>query len=1311
MGVIIVLILGVVSFMKLTTDLLPSMELPYVVVFTTDPGASPESIEKNITIPIEQNLGTVNGVENVSSTSAENYSMVTLEFAENTDMNGAMVRLNSAIEMVKDVLPDSAGTPMIMEISMDMLSSFMISVDKDGFDIYELSKYVQNEIIPEIERIDGVASVSGSGIVTKSVEVRLNQDKIDAINDRILSKTSDKLEDARKELDDAEAEIEEQRANLDSSQATSTEQQDSTYSQLAQFTKMMNEAIATSASYDAQLTSLQTSKTALTAEKEAYEAQVIPAYDGINAMLASVAQMGAGGMLPENAVIPEGTTISSILADPDLVLFTNAKNALDILSGMNPEYPVDPETIDPQIVEANAQFTVENLTQMEQIINTRIPQIDSELANLETEIAAAKAAKEQVDAAVKEAEANYEQVEKSKMTAITAFGSAGGQIASASAQLESAKEQLESAREQYEDARKEALENANIDKLVDMETLSSVIMAENFDMPAGYIAGENGEYLLKVGDKIGSLEELVGLVLCNIDDIGDITLQDVADITIIDDGKDSYAKVNGNDAILLNISKTSTAGTAEVSKRVNKKIAALMESDSGLNITTFMDQGHYIDIIVDSVLKNLIFGAILAIIVLAIFLRDVRPTIVVAFSIPFSVLFAIVLMYFSNITLNIISLSGLALGIGMLVDNSIVVIENIYRLRNEGVPVYRAALTGTKQVAGAIASSTLTTVCVFVPIVFTTGLARQLFTDMALTIAYSLGASLIVAVTVVPSMSAAVLKKTKPKKHILFDKITSIYSKILRFCLRFKFIPILAAVGLMCFAAYKTVSMGVVLMPDMAGESISVSMSVPEGTSKEEAFEMADALLERYENIENVKTVGAMTSSTAAGMISSSVSSSMVDYDNYSFYIIPAEASVDKMNKLAKDIEEASLDCPGEVSVSASGMDMTSLLGSGLSVMIEGKDIDTLNKISADIKAMMEETEGLEDITDGQESADPSLKIVVDKNKAMQYGITVAQVLQELSGDLSTEKTSTVMEIEDGEYDVIVVDETDELTAEKLLDREFEYSDTDDDGNTQTKTVKLRDFASEKELAGVTSISRQNLVKYINVSASTKEGYNTTLISRKFSDKLSAYDVPDGYSVEIAGEYENVKETMGQLLMMIALAIVFIYLIMVAQFQSLLSPFIVIFTIPLAFTGGLLGMIIAGEQVSMLSMIGFLVLAGVIVNNGIVFVDYVNQLRIGGMEKKEALVKSGVTRMRPILMTALTTILAMITMLFGDDMGSEMGKGMAIVVISGLIYATVMTLIVVPVLYDIFFRKKKMKIREDEEEEISEGSGISESVE
>jgi len=862
--------------------------------------------------------------------------------------------------------------------------------------------------------------------------------------------------------------------------------------------------------------------------------------------------------------------------------------------------------------------------------------------------------------------------------------------------LASSEKELASGKESYEKSKKEALKKANLDQLLTMEKLAGILKAENFSMPAGYISEDGTQYLIKVGDEYSSMDAMKDTVLCKLDGIGDIRLKDVAKVTKIDDSSDSYGRVNGNDAILLNVSKASTAGTSTVSKECNAKMKELEKKYSGLRFTNLMDQGEYIDLIIHSVLSNLLWGALLAIIVLIIFLRDLRPTAVVAFSIPLSVLFAIVLMYFTNITLNVISLSGLALGVGMLVDNSIVVIENIYRLRNKGVSAARAAVMGANQVAGAIFSSTLTTVCVFLPIVFTEGLTRQLMMDMCLTIVYSLGASLIVALTLVPSMGATLLKDTRSKEHKWFDAMIVGYERVLRFFLRFKIVPIAASLALLVFAVWQVTRMGIVFMPEMGSEQMSATLKMDTEATQDEDYALADKISTQMQKTKGVKTVGVMKGSTSGAM------SSANSDKTYSFMILLDEKYANSNKKIASKMESVfkKNKCK-DYSVSDSNMDMSSLMGSGLQVNIYGKDSDKLIKISEDVMKMAKEVKGFEKPSNGQEAGDKEVVVKVDKDKAMRLGLTVAQVYSELADKLKTEKDSTTLTVGSDSYNVKIVDDREELNTSNIMDYEFETTTTDANGKTKTKKHKLKEFASFKETKGVASIDRENLVNYVQVTADTKDGYNTTLLSRQLQKKLDKYNIPDGYEVKIQGESETNTEMVSNMLLMIGLAFVMIYLVMVAQFQGLLSPFIVLFTIPLAFTGGLLGLLITGEQLSVMALMGFLVLEGVVVNNGIVFVDYVNKLRLNGWEKKEALIETGKTRMRPIMMTALTTILAMSTLAFSKDSTAGMSRGMAIVTIGGLLYATLMTLFIVPVFYDILYRRKLKKVDLGDEESLT----------
>jgi multidrug efflux pump subunit AcrB len=318
----------------------------------------------------------------------------------------------------------------------------------------------------------------------------------------------------------------------------------------------------------------------------------------------------------------------------------------------------------------------------------------------------------------------------------------------------------------------------------------------------------------------------------------------------------------------------------------------------------------------------------------------------------------------------------------------------------------------------------------------------------------------------------------------------------------------------------------------------------------------------------------------------------------------------------------------------------------------------------------------------------------------MKLGLTNAQIFSQLSSELTTETNSIMMTIDDMETQVVIVDETKLPTKEKLLKEVFETTVTNDDGEQETEEHKLKEFATVETEEGYLTINRENNQRLITVTATTKEGYNTTLLAKKIKPMLDAYEMPDGYHYQLSGEYENVRDMINQMLQMISLGFLFIYLVMVAQFQSLLSPFIVIFTVPLAFTGGFLGLLAGGEQLSLFSMMGFAVLMGTVVNNGIVFVDYTNQLRLGGMGKRPALIATGKTRMRPILMTAMTTILAMSAMVFDRSTSAGVSRGMAIVVAGGLLYATLMTLFIVPVMYELLYRRQPRVIDVGSDEEL-----------
>lgn len=798
-------------------------------------------------------------------------------------------------------------------------------------------------------------------------------------------------------------------------------------------------------------------------------------------------------------------------------------------------------------------------------------------------------------------------------------------------------------------------------------------------MPAGYIETSDNKFTVKVGEKFGSIEELKNLTIFSYDIGGleNITLQDLADISFTDNSNEIYAKVNNEDGIMLSIQKQSTASTATVSDKLQKAMEKLEQKYENVEFTNLMDQGIYIDMVVGSVLDNLLYGGLLAIIILFIFLKDIKPTFIIALSIPISLTFAITLMYFTGVTINIISLSGLALGVGMLVDNSIVVIENIYRLRNEGKSKLEASVQGASSVAGAIFASTLTTICVFLPIVFIEGMTRQLFQDMGLTIAYSLIASLIVALTLVPAVASKVFDKTAQKKSKIFDKIVLIYEKILKTCLNHKIITILSALILLFVSIGLASTMGTEFIPAMEENQMSLTITMPKEASFDDLKQTSNTIIEKLLTIDEIEKIGAMQNS-GTNILSTSSDNSVT------MYAILKEDRKSSSSDIEKKINELTQDLNCEISISTSNMDLSAMGGSGLQVVIKGDDLQKLQEIAKDVSDIMNKVEGFSEIDNGIGDASVEKKIIVNKNVAMEYGLTVAQVYSSVSGELTKEKTATTVTIENKDYPVIVAKSNEKLITEENL-KNITLTGTK---NGEETNINLQDIATIEEVDSLKSILRDNGERYITVTGMIDSDHNIGLVSREFESKLNEYEIPEGYSIETAGENETINESLIDLGIMILLAVVFIYLIMVAQFQSLKAPFIVMFTIPLAFTGGLLALFITGTNISIIAMLGFLILAGVVVNNGIVFIDYIIQLRQNGTEKRDAIILAGKTRLRPILMTALTTILGLSTMALGIGMGADMIQPLGIVAIGGLIYSTLLTLVVVPCIYEIFFRKK-----------------------
>ena len=1331
-AVVLVIILGVVSFTKMNTDLLPSMNLPYAVVMTTYPGANPETVENVVTKPVEQSMATVSNIENVSSVSRENMSLVILEFAETANMDSATIEMRENLDQISSYWDDSVGKPVIIKMNPDMMPVMVAAVEVKDMESTEITDYVTNEIEPEIESIAGVASVTTTGNITESVDVLIQREKLDKTNqkvkDALLGTFEEKeqdLADAQQELDDGKKELEDGKEQLESGKEEAAAQMGQGASKLNQGQVKILEG---KQEIEQNLKALNEKQEELDKSKEELVAKEEEAQGGLEKLQQSKSALEqlptAISTMQEKKAELEGqlaqiqTGIEQIQQglqyDPEneelhaqLTQMQQSQDAITQgIAELDGKIQETQETLNTLLGAFEASDAETALATVE----GQIEEVESGLAQIDEAKEKLQAGQEQLDAGkakLKEAQAQtisgqaqidtgIEELNTQQLLASVEMSIAGAKIDSGTSQLEEAQKQLDSGKEQLEDAKEQALDKANLNNILTSDMVKGILSAENFSMPAGYVTEEGTDYLVRVGDKLQDVDKLQDLVILDlgIDGLDPIKLSDVADVAVHDDSSEVYAILNGHPGVLMAIEKQTGYSTGDVSDKIQERFDRLKEENENLGVSILMDQGIYIDLVVNSVIDNMLSGAVLAILILFLFLKDIRPTFVIACSIPLSVVAAVVLMYFSGISLNIISLSGLALGIGMLVDNSIVVIENIYRMRNEGIPSRKAAVEGAKQVAGAIAASTLTTVCVFAPIVFTEGITRQLFVDMGLTIAYSLLASLVVALTLVPMMSAGLLKKVKSKKTPLFDKIQNVYAKILRKALKIKPIVLLGAVAFLVISMKAAFAKGTAFMPEMESTQVSMTVSVDKDKTFEELTKASDQVIAAIQDMEDLESIGAMA---GGGGMSSMMGGSS---DSVSMYLVLKEDRKLSNEAFEKEILKRTKDIPCEVQVETSSMDMSALGGSGITVQIKGKELDKLQELAQKVGKIVDGVPGTINVFDGMEDTDQEYRIVVDKEKAMEYGLTVAQVFQSVNDHLKEASSATTLSTASKDYDVYVKsDKDEEMTRDEIKNMKLTY--TNKEG--KEKEVKLSKIASFEEAVSPQSIRRDAQSRYMNVTAELETGYNIGLVSDDVEKALKDFELPDGYTMEMKGEDETINDAMGQLILMLILAVVFMYLIMVAQFQSLLSPFIVMFTIPLAFTGGFLALIAADMEVSVIAMIGFIMLSGIIVNNGIVLVDYINQLRQSGMEKKDAIVEAGRTRLRPIVMTALTTILGLSTLAMGMGMGADMIQPMAVVTIGGLLYGTLLTLFVVPCIYDILnrknYRKDEERLKDEETEE------------
>ena len=1324
-AVIAVLVLGVVAFTRMTPDLLPNMDFPYVIIVTAYPGASPEKVEAEVSKPLEQSMSTLEHIVEVSSTSSENVSMVMLEFEEDVNMDTIGVDIQQQITSLSASWDDMVSAPYVLKINPSILPVEVAAVSMEGMDTVQLTEFMNDTLMNKLEGISGVARISASGTIEQQLHVVLDQTMIDAVNGKITGSINEKLDEAATELQDKKKELEDAQKELESAKEQLAAGKDALLNQTvqagAELDNKTQELSAARKELENQLVQLeegqqqlQTTLTVLQALHSGIEEldKQIAAVEAELQLLQTFQQQADGLQARQDAfdgqiaALQERTDLTpeqieeqtqQILQSPEYLQLQAEKETLNAqltARGLTPEMlPVRIAAQQALVTElekrrAELEATLATHELDKDSLKTKLSELEQAQKDLESGKTALQDGLTQMDAGMLQLNEAKQLLEQKKLEGLLQMSDASAELLVGSSTVSSALVQLESGLETVESSREDALKQADLNQILTLDMLTQLLTAQNFSMPAGYVEQDGISYMVSVGDKMTTQDALENLLLMDLgmEGIEPIYLKDVAVITLTDNRDETYAKLDGKDGIVLSFEKQSTYATADTTDNIQKRFEELEAEYPGLSFKALMNQGDYIYIIVQSILSSLLLGALFSVIVLLLFLRDIRPTIITLCSIPISVIFAFVLMYFSGVTLNMISLSGLAVAVGMLVDNSVVVIENIYRLRAKGATVLQAAVAGAKQVAGAVVASTLTTVCVFLPIVFVEGITRQLFTDLALPMTYSLLASLIVALTLVPAMASGLLRKDKPLKPGLVEKMMPAYGKAVGWSLRHKAVVLIVSAVLLVVTAVASISRGFIFMPEMDMSSVTVNVIMPEEVTMEEAVSLSDSVLEKIDEIEGIETVGAMMS---GGSLLGGGSGENYDV---TVYITLSDKNASGA-AVGKQIEKACAGMECKVTASSAMLDMSMLSGSGISMNIYAEDMQTLQQAAIKAGQVLEGIDGVAQVSNGLEDAAPALHVKIDPNEAMKQGITVAQVYMELASALTNNTTAATLEL-DGTTTSVIIEKPEGAKLDIDGLENYTFHVTGFDGTE--KTVQLKEIAKLEETTSLSSISRLSQRRYLSVTAQLKEGYNVTVLTAEAERAMKKAELGDGVSYVFAGENETIMESVSQLGLMLLLGILLVYLVMVAQFQSLKSPFIVMFTIPLAFTGGFLALLICGMEVSVVSLIGFVLLVGIIVNNGIVLVDYINQLRKEGMERREAIIEAGKTRIRPILMTSLTTILGLMDMAIRKSPGTAMVKPMAIVCIGGLTYATLMTLFVVPCIYDIMNKKELRNVRDDD---------------
>lgn len=818
-------------------------------------------------------------------------------------------------------------------------------------------------------------------------------------------------------------------------------------------------------------------------------------------------------------------------------------------------------------------------------------------------------------------------------------------------------------------------------------TLSNILKAENMNLPSGDLSQGNTTVSVRTIGEFTSIQQINNLPITT-GTGAVIHLSDVARVEEVEADRDSFMYVNGEKGILISVDKQSTANLVKVSDSLKKEIAQLQEDYPELDINLLTDTAEYIQMSLSNITQTALLAAVIAFFILLLFLKNAVTAGIIAVSIPTSIMATFAMMYVTGINMNMISMGGVAIGIGMLVDNSVVVLDSIYQYYERGYSAVEAAEIGSKEVSMAITASTLTTVAVFVPLALTGGTTGAMMQNLSFTIVYALVASVIVALTFVPMACGLLLKKEAKfisGKHTKFlkvldrwdaaiDTISRKYEKMLKWALRHRKKTVITVIAVFILSLFTVPIAGMDFMASMDQGTANITVELPNGTDLDTTEETTLEVLYRLQDIPERELVYA---SVGSGMMSSGTNSSSIVIN-----LVDKKDRDRSTDEVCEEIKDLLADIPGaEITVASSNSAMGSLASADVTMNVYGYDSPTLVEVEKELVAMLSEVPGLSEVEGSTGDTVPEAKVTIDRGKASQYGITTASVAGALNTAISG-STATQYKVDGTEIDVVIRYDTDQvnyLTDLNNLTVTSAYG-------TQ---VPLSDIATVTMDESATTIMRENQKNYITINANA-EGMSGSEAQKLVENAMANFTLPDGCYYEFGGMMEMMNESFSSLTTAMIVAVLLVYMIMASQFESLRYPFIVMFSMPLAITGAILGLLITGNTITMPAMMGFVMLIGMVVNNGIVLVDYTNQLMDRGMNCYDALTTAGPRRLRPILMTTLTTVLGMLPMALATSEGSEMMQALAIAVIFGLSLSTVVTLIFIPVLY-MWMNERKRK--------------------